>query len=74
MGSNMDLFTQSSQVDLQSSDLASSPLFPFHSLLAYHSHDTESRLRLKRPKRTMSAYSCYSHSVYFLFLFTRSPL
>lgn len=62
MGSNMDLFTQGSQVDLQSSDLSSFLCFlPIP--VAYHPHDTESRLRLKRPKRTMSAYSCYSHSV-----------
>lgn len=66
MGTNMDLFAQSSQVDLQSSDLSSFPSFPFRFLIAYHPHDTESRLRLKRPKRTMSAYSCYSRSVYLI--------
>lgn len=38
-------------------------LFFFLISIAYDNADGDGRLRLKAPKRTMSAYACYSRSV-----------
>ena len=53
LGPNMDLYSQTAQVEIPPPDSSN-----------YSSHEADSRPRLKRPKRTMSAYSCYSHSVF----------
>ena len=34
------------------------------SLLAYDMADSDNRINLKVPKRTMSAYACFSRTVY----------